>query len=62
MKNLTKKLFMFASVLGAALLLSGCMMDCPNKKAHHHKSAQRVQPVAIVEERPEGSQSGYQRV
>ena len=50
MKNLTKKLFMFASVLGAAVLLSGCMMECPNKKARHHKPVQRVQPVAVVEE------------
>ncbi len=51
MKNLTKKMLMFASVLGAAIMLSGCMMECPNKKAaRHHKPAQRVQPVAVVEE------------
>ncbi|MDW3024834.1 MAG: hypothetical protein R8N50_04085 [Alphaproteobacteria bacterium] len=56
MKNFAKKLYMFASVLGAAVLLSGCMMECPNKKARHHqqhshhKQAQRVQPVAVVEE------------
>ena len=48
MKNLTKKLFMFASVMGAAVLLSGCMMDCPNKK-HHPKKVQRAQPVEVVE-------------
>ena len=50
MKNLTKTVFMFASLLGATGLLSGCMMECPNKKTHHHKSVQRMQPVAVVEE------------
>lgn len=51
MKNFTKKLVMFASVLGAAVLLSGCMMQCPSKKAmHHQKPVQRLQPVAVVEE------------
>lgn len=50
MKNLTKKNFMFASMLGAAVLLGGCMMECPSKKTHHHKATQRVQPVAVVEE------------
>lgn len=51
MKNFTKKLVMFASVLGAAVLLSGCMMQCPSKKAmRHQKPVQRVQPVAVVEE------------
>ncbi|MBQ8255951.1 MAG: hypothetical protein IJY99_03240 [Alphaproteobacteria bacterium] len=52
MKNLTKKMFMFASMLGAAVLLSGCMLECPNKKAarHHNKThTQRVQPVEVVE-------------
>ncbi len=49
MKNLTKKLFMFASVLGAAVILSGCMMECPNKKARHHKPVHRAQPVEVVE-------------
>ncbi len=50
MKNLTKKNFLFASMLGAAALLGGCMMECPSKKTYHHKAAQRVQPVAVVEE------------
>ncbi len=50
MKNLMKKMGVFASVLGAAVVLSGCMMECPNKKVRHHKPVQRVQPVAVVEE------------
>ncbi len=50
MKNFTKKIFMFASMLGAAVLLSGCMMECPNKKMAHHKKVQRAHPVEIVEE------------
>lgn len=52
MKNITKKMFLFASVLGAAVLLSGCMMGCPNKKATHHKKQHTVhytQPVEVVE-------------
>ena len=50
MKKITEKMFMVASVLGAAVLLSGCMMECPNKKTRHHKPVQHVQPVAVVEE------------
>ena len=52
MKNLTKKLVMLASVLGAAVMLSGCMMECPSKHTgHRHKAAtqQRMQPVEVVE-------------
>ena len=50
MKNVSKKMLMFASVLGAAVLLSGCMMECPNKKgARHVKPVHRVQPVEVVE-------------
>ena len=48
MKNLTKKLSLFASVLGAVVLLTGCMMDCPGKK-HHPKKVHRAQPVEVVE-------------
>lgn len=52
MKNLTKKLVVLASVLGAAVMLSGCMMECPSKHTgHRHKAAtqQRMQPVEVVE-------------
>lgn len=50
MKNLAKKMLLFSSVCGMAILLSGCMMGCPEKKSgHHHKSVQKVQPVEIVE-------------
>ena len=51
MKNVAKKMFLFASVLGAAVLLSGCMMGCPNKKAMHHQKqpARYAQPVEVVE-------------
>ncbi|MBQ1997090.1 MAG: hypothetical protein II238_01435 [Alphaproteobacteria bacterium] len=51
MKNITKKMLMFASVLGAAVLLSGCMMECPNKKAarHHPAKSHYAQPVEVVE-------------
>ena len=48
MKNLTGKMFVIASVLGAAVLLSGCMMGCPNKK-HHAKKMNHAQPVEVVE-------------
>ena len=50
MKKLTKKMFVVASMLGAVVLLTGCM-SCPNKKpAHHHKQAVRyAQPVEVVE-------------
>ena len=51
MANLIKKTVVFASVLGAAVLLSGCMMGCPNKKAMHHQKqpARYAQPVEVVE-------------
>lgn len=50
MKNVSKKMLMFASILGAAVLLSGCMMECPNKKGVRHvKTVQHVQPVEVVE-------------
>ena len=50
MKNAMKKMFMFASVLGVAVLLSACA-SCPDKKAHkaHHKKIAYVQPVEMVE-------------
>lgn len=50
MKNVTKKMLMFASVLGVATMLGGCAANCPGKKSHHQKTVQRVQPVAVVEE------------
>jgi len=51
MKNVAKKMFMFASVLGAAVLLSGCMMECPKKRGVHHAKpvTHYVQPVEVVE-------------
>ena len=49
MKNITKKMFVAASALGAAVLLSGCMMECPSKKAHPAKKMHRAQPVEVVE-------------
>ena len=49
MKKKTKKMLMLASVIGAAAILSGCTMQCPNKHASHmHKKAQ-AQPVQAVE-------------
>lgn len=50
MKNVAKKMVMFASVLGAAIVLSGCVGGCPNKKVtHHHKAIHYAQPVEVVE-------------
>ena len=49
MKNITNKLSLFASVLGAVVLLTGCMMDCPAKKHHPAKKMHRAQPVEVVE-------------
>lgn len=49
MKNLTKKMFVVASVFGMAAVLSGCS-GCPNKKHHgpvHTKYY--AQPVEVVE-------------
>ena len=52
MKNLTKKFCVFASVLGAAVLLSGCTMQCPNKKVKHHKQMYHAEPVEVIESDP----------
>ena len=49
MKNLTKKMSLVASVLGVAVLLSGCMMECPGKKHNPIKANYRAQPVEVVE-------------
>jgi len=46
MKNLIKKMFMLSSVLGVAVLLSGCA-GCPNKKAHR-KMQPKQEPVEAV--------------
>lgn len=50
MKNLTKKMLMFASLLGAVVLLAGCM-GCPEKRhvKHHNNMARRAQPVEVIE-------------
>lgn len=49
MKNLMKKMFMFASVLGAAVLLSGCMMGCPKKKHMRHAKAKPAETVVFYQ-------------
>ncbi len=47
MKNLIKKMFLMSSVLGVAVLLSGCMMGgCPNKKMKH-KPAPKSSDVVV---------------
>ena len=50
MTNMAKKTFVFASMLGAAVLLSGCM-TCPQKKHHHQKmkNISYAQPVEVIE-------------
>ena len=47
MTNLIKKTCVFASVLGAAAILSGCT-GCPTKQ-HHKKTMQYMQPVEMIE-------------
>lgn len=42
MKNVMKKMFMFTSILGVAVLLAGCM-GCPNKRNARHTP--KPQPV-----------------
>lgn len=49
MKNITNKILLLASLLGAVFVLSGCMMECPGKR-HHHKQMDRMQPVEVIEE------------
>lgn len=48
MKNLMKKVFMFASVLGAAALLSGCV-GCPNKKHMRKAKPQHTEQVVFYQ-------------
>ena len=49
MKNLTKKIVMFASVLAVAVLMAGCS-SCPKKYHNKHMHTMRhAQPVEIVE-------------
>ncbi len=49
MKNMLKKIVVLSSVLGMAVLLSGCMMGCPNKKAHHkHQPKPKMQETEMV--------------
>lgn len=56
MKNLTKKVFMLASVLGVAVLVSGCSM-CGNKKAkmHHRAPAQPATETVVFYQTYEGA-------
>ena len=49
MKNITNKILLLASLLGAVFVLSGCMMECPGKR-QHHKQMNRMQPVEVIEE------------
>lgn len=51
MKKLVKKMMVVASVLGVTVMLSACMMGCPNKKApqQHHKKMHYAQPIEMVE-------------
>lgn len=49
MKNITQKIMLVASILGAVALLAGCAMECPGKKMHP-KKMHRAQPVEVVEE------------
>ena len=46
MKNVSKKMLTFASLMGVVTLLSGCMMECPGKK-HHHKKVMHSAPQAV---------------
>lgn len=49
MKKLTNKMFMFASVLGAVVLLAGCSCGAGHKRAHHKAAPRNMQPVEVVE-------------
>ncbi|MBE6461843.1 MAG: hypothetical protein E7006_03315 [Alphaproteobacteria bacterium] len=50
MQNLTKKMYTVASVLGVAVLLSGCVGGCPTKKHHAPVHAKHyAQPVEVIE-------------
>ena len=49
MKNVSKKMLTFASLMGVVALLSGCMMECPAKKTHHKKAMHHPQPVEVIE-------------
>lgn len=49
MKNVMKKSVMLASVLGAAVMLSGCAMECPTKRGPKTKHVKYAQPVEMVE-------------
>ena len=49
MKNLIKKMFMFTSVLGMAVLLSGCMSPCAKKQMHHKKPAKPTETVVFYQ-------------
>ena len=50
MKNVSKKMLTFASLMGAVAVLSGCMMECPSKKPHHKKMMRNApEAVEVVE-------------
>lgn len=49
MKNLMKKMFMLTSMLGAVVLLSGCMMGCPNKKQARRAKPQTTDTVVFYQ-------------
>lgn len=50
MKNVSKKMLTFASLMGAMAVLSGCMMECPAKKTHHKKMMRNApEAVEVIE-------------
>lgn len=50
MQKLIKKMFMFSSVLCAAVILSGCMMPCQKKQQRRHmKPAAATETVVIYQ-------------
>ena len=50
MKKTGKKVVVFASLMAAMAVLSGCMMECPSRKHHHKKMMQNApQAVEVIE-------------
>ncbi|MBD5400345.1 hypothetical protein HDR61_01185 [bacterium] len=49
MQKLIKKMFTFASVLAAAVILTGCSNMCAQKKKHHHKPAKAQETVVVYQ-------------
>lgn len=50
MKNVSKKMLTFTSLIGAVAVLSGCMMECPGRKQYHKKMGYNTpQAVEMIE-------------